>query len=167
MDYSIALPPVRSTWRTAALVAAALAAIELVLLIVVGAALLVKPMAREQRAQAAAAKKPAAPPVTKRPQARAPSLPRGRTSVIVLNGNGRSGAAAAEAARVRARGHKVRHVGNAPQMSYGASIVMFRRGYRPEALRLARDLGIARVGPLDGVTTRSLLGAQLAVVVGG
>ena len=40
-------------------------------------------------------------------------------------------------------------------------------GRRPEALRLARDLGIRLVSPLDGLRPRDLLGAQLAVVVGG
>ena len=44
---------------------------------------------------------------------------------------------------------------------------MYRAGRRPEAVRLARDLGIRMVSPLDGVRPRDLLGAQLAVVVGG
>ena len=34
------------------------------------------------------------------------------------------------------------------------------------ALRLARDLRIRIVGPLDGMTVRELLGAHVAVVVG-
>jgi hypothetical protein len=44
---------------------------------------------------------------------------------------------------------------------------MYRIGRRPEALRLARDLRIGLVSPLDGLRPRDLLGAQVAVVVGG
>jgi hypothetical protein len=87
--------------------------------------------------------------------------------VTVLNGNGVSGAAAATASRVRVRGYKIRKVGNAPRSGYGRSVVMYRADYRPEALRLARDLRIALVSPLDGLRARDLKGAKLAVVVGG
>jgi hypothetical protein len=61
----------------------------------------------------------------------------------------------------------VGEVGNAPRSGYGRSVVMYRAGRRPEALRLARDLQIRLVSPLDGLRPRDLLGAQLAVVVGG
>jgi hypothetical protein len=44
---------------------------------------------------------------------------------------------------------------------------MYRAGRRGEALRLGRDLRIRLVTPLDGLRPRNLLGAQLAVVVGG
>jgi hypothetical protein len=52
-------------------------------------------------------------------------------------------------------------------MGYGRSVVMYRVGRRREALRLARDLRIRLVSPLDGLRPRDLLGGQLAVVVGG
>jgi hypothetical protein len=94
-------------------------------------------------------------------------MPRGSISVTILNGNGIAGAAATEASRVRARGYLVGEVGNAPRSGYGRSVVMYRTGRRGEALRLARDLRILRVSPLDGLRPRDLLGAQLAVVVGG
>jgi hypothetical protein len=84
-----------------------------------------------------------------------------------LNGSGLAGAAAAQASRVRARGYVVGEVGNAPRTGYGRSVVMYRIGRRPEALRLARDLRIRLVSPLDGLRPRDLLGAQVAVVVGG
>jgi hypothetical protein len=45
--------------------------------------------------------------------------------------------------------------------------VMFRPGFKTEAQRLARDLGLKRVGPLDGVRARDLQGAHVALVVGG
>ena len=44
---------------------------------------------------------------------------------------------------------------------------MFRRGYRPEAVRLAADLKVKIVGPLDGLRPRDMMGAHVALVVGG
>jgi hypothetical protein len=43
---------------------------------------------------------------------------------------------------------------------------MYRAGYRAEGARLARDLRVSIVGPLDGLRPADLLGAQLVVVVG-
>jgi hypothetical protein len=96
-----------------------------------------------------------------------PLLPRRLVSVTIMNGNGVSGAAASEASRVRARGYIVGKVGNAPRGSYGHSVVMYRAGRIREGRRLARDLGIAIVSPLDGLRKADLHGAKLAVVVGG
>jgi hypothetical protein len=44
---------------------------------------------------------------------------------------------------------------------------MFRKGYRPEALRLGKDLGTKIVGPLDGLRGSDMMGAHVALVVGG
>ena len=64
-----------------------------------------------------------------------------RRSVLVLNGNGVQGAAAqASAALVRARGYTVKEVGNAPRTGYARTIVMYRPGFRAEAVRFAHDL---------------------------
>jgi hypothetical protein len=153
-------------WRTIAVVATGVAMLELIGLLIVAIALLAKPVLHhaQKEAQAAAAKPaaktPAAPKV-------GPLLPRRRVSVTVLNGNGVSGAAAAEASRVRARGYILGAVGNAPHGSYGQTMVMYRAARRGEALRLARDLRIGRVSPLDGLRRRDLNGAKLAVIVGG
>ena len=77
-------------WRTIAVVAGALAMLELLGLVVVGIALVAKPMAH--RAITEAAKAPA---VTKpKPEPMLPLLPRRLVSVTILNGNGVSGAAA-------------------------------------------------------------------------
>ena len=84
-----------------------------------------------------------------------PQLARGETSVIVLNGNGVSGAAHATASQVEARGYSIGDVGNANRTDYTRSVVMYRPGHRGEALRLARDLRIRIVGPLDGMTCAS------------
>src|SRR5262249_28664312 len=108
----------------------------------------------------AAQKHAAAPPV--KPHA---PLPRGKVRVTVLNGNGIAGAAAATASQVRARGYRIGRVGNASG-AYGLSVVMYLPGRRPEAVRLAHDLGIRRISPLDGMRPRQLHGAMLALIVG-
>jgi hypothetical protein len=159
-----ALPsPSGHPWRTIAVVAAGIATLELLGLVVVGVALIAKPVMHRAQQEAAAA--PAKHQQGKTPVR--PLLARSATSVTVLNGNGLAGAAAAQASRVRARGYLVGEVGNAPRSGYGRSVVMYRAGRRPEALRLAHDLRIRLVSPLDGLRPRDLLGAQLAVVVGG
>ena len=66
---------------------------------------------------------------------------------------------------MRAHGYKVGLVGNA-HGGYGRSVVIYRGIFRREAVRLAHDLGIVLVSPLDGLRARSLHGAQLAVIVG-
>ena len=137
--------------------------LELLGLVVVGVALVAKPMAHHAITEAAKA-----PVATKpKPEPTLPLLPRRLVSVTILNGNGVSGAAASEASRVRARGYIVGRVGNAPRGSYGHSIVMYRAGRVREARRLARDLGVAIVSPLDGLRKGDLHGAKLALVVGG
>jgi hypothetical protein len=151
-------------WRTIAVVVAGIAALELLGLVAVGVAFVAKPVMHRARTDAAATT-----PAAKTPSKASvgPLMPRGSISVTILNGNGVAGAAATEASRVRARGYLVGDVGNAPRSGYGRSVVMYRAGRRGEALRLARDLRILRVSPLDGLRPRDLLGAQLAVVVGG
>ena len=96
--------------------------------------------------------------IPSRPEPKRATLSRGQTSVLVLNGNGVAGAAAAEASRARARGYRVAGTANAPQ-TYGRTVVMYRAGRRPEAKRLAADMGVALVGPLDGLSPRQLHGA--------
>ncbi|HUQ23148.1 MAG TPA: LytR C-terminal domain-containing protein [Gaiellaceae bacterium] len=165
MEHS--LPQVSSPWRTATLVASAVAAAELVLLLILGVTLLAKPVSQHVR-QAAEAKVFA--PVKAKPRAvapiGAPKLSRAETSVIVLNGSGRTGAAAAKAAKVQGLGYTIGTVGNAPRSDFTRTLVMFRPGYRPEAVRLATDLRLKIVGPLDGLRGSDLLGAHLALIVG-
>jgi LytR cell envelope-related transcriptional attenuator len=167
-------------WRLATLVAATIAALELLLLVVVGGALIAKNAAEPARKRPATAEQHTAAATPARSRARAkpkpapvrkhavdkPDLTRTKVAVLVLNGNGRQGAAAAAATRARVRGYRIRAVGNAPRMDYPRSLVMFRRGFEGEGLRLARDLGIRSVGPLDGIRARQLQGAHAVVVVG-
>jgi LytR cell envelope-related transcriptional attenuator len=153
-------------WRTRAILAGAIAAVELALLLGVGAVLLGRVFAREVEQAALAHVVAPAKPDRPEPKVGALKLARSQTSVLVLNGNGISGAASEAGRRVRGLGYVVGGVGNASRSDYGRSIVMFRRGYEPEARRLAKDVGIKVVGPLDGLRARDLMGAQLAVVVG-
>lgn len=96
-----------------------------------------------------------------------PLQPRTDTSVLVLNGNGVSGAASAAAEQVRAKKYLIAGTGNAATTDYPRSIVMFRPGFRREARRLGKDLGIRRVVPLDGMRPGELQGAHVVVVLGG
>ena len=67
---------------------------------------------------------------------------------------------------VRQHGYTVGAVTNAPNTGYTRSMVMYRGRFRPEAIRLAKDLGIKIVTPLDGLSASTLEGAQVAVIVG-
>ena len=161
-------------WRTAAIVAVAVAAAELLILVVVGGALIAKPSTgsatRPAKAKAAAAssadKRAAATHTIHRAAAPAAHLSRTKVTVLVLNGNGRQGAAASTASRVSRRGYRIGGVANAPSSDFTRSLVMYRKGFEGEGRRLARDLGIGIVGPLDGLRTSQLHGANAVVVVG-
>jgi hypothetical protein len=155
-------------WRTATLVASAVAAVELVIILVAGVALVGKPLTQKMRdaARDRTLGMPAPAPA-KKPKigSSVVRLKRVDTAVMVLNGNGVAGAAHEAAARVRARGYSIGEIGNANRTDYMRTVVMYRPGYRGEALRLARDLRIKIVGPLDGLRLRDLMGAHLALVV--
>ncbi len=167
MEHALPFDPVRG-WRTAAMVAAGVAALELVVLVAGGLALAGKPFWKSI-GNTAALKPRVAPAPHKAPAplpSSVPHLARGRTVVLVLNGNGRQGAAAAEAAIVRGHGYKIGAVGNAAKTGYGPSVVMYRAGFRGEALRLAHDLRVKIVGPLDGLRPAALRRSHVVVVVG-
>ena len=158
-------------WRTATLVASLVAAVELVLLLVAAFLLLAKPLSRamQHHAEATAFAPPKShdrPVVPKQAPIGRPKLMRSETRVFVFNGNGRSGAASSAAATLGDRGYSVRGTGNARRQDYATTMVMFRRGFHAEAVRLAHDLRVKIVGPLDGMQPSVLHGAQLAVVLG-
>jgi hypothetical protein len=161
VEHAVPFPDFR--WRTAAIVAAGVAALELVGLIVVGTVALGHTVTRHGARAAIAPHR--SRPATSKPIQHA-SLPRTRTRVVVLNGNGQAGAAGAEADAIRARGYKISAVGNAPRASQGPTLVMYRPGFAAEAHRLARDTGIGAVSALDGLKTSSLHRAQLVIVLG-
>jgi hypothetical protein len=159
-------------WRLAAYVAGAVAAAELLILIAIGGGALLGAMSdRLELAARERALAPAANPKTSR--ARKPAvatakihLPRGRTIVRVLNGNGRTGAAAEAATRVRSRGYKISFVGNAPRTDFARSLVMYKPGFAGEARRFARDLRVKHVIPLDGMRPGELGRAHVVLILG-
>lgn len=157
--------PLVRPWRTTAILASGVAALELLILLILAMTFVGKGVtAQAKEAALTRATGISAPNV--RPEPRRATLARGETSVLVLNGNGRTGAAAEGASRVRARGYLVSSTGNAKRSDYGRSVVMYRPGHRAEAQRLARDLRVKLVGPLEGMTVRDLLGAHVALIVG-
>ena len=97
---------------------------------------------------------------------RSAELPRRKVKVVVLNGNGRRGAAASTASRVQGKGYRIGLVANAPSHDYAASLVMYRRGFEGEARRLASDLGVHVVSPLDGMRPEQLHGAHAVLILG-
>ena len=181
MEHSTPLPSTQP-WRAAAIVAAAIATVELFILVLIAVAFSTRFFAGEvNRAaesvlpQAPAAVQSSAEPTTsssetKKSEASKPAkpmLPRGETAVIVLNGNGIAGAAAILADNVRARGYLISGSANAPRSDFAQSVVMFRPGYEREAERLGTDMKIKRVVPLDGMSKGDLQGAHLALILGG
>lgn len=155
-------------WRTATLVASAVAAVELVIILAAGVVLVGKPLTEKMRDTARdRTLGVTAAPAPKKPKvgSSVPRLSRGDTAVMVLNGNGVPGAAHEAASRVRGRGYSIGEVTNANRTDYMRSMVMYRPGFRGEAMRLARDLRVKIVGPLDGMTVRELLGAHVVFVV--
>ena len=152
-------------WRAATLVAAALAALELVALIVVGAFLLARPI------QHKAAAKTVAAPVVHRTVAHVHRVkivphalrPRTQVSVLVLNGNGQSGAAARAAAKLHALGYRISDSRNAQRHDYARSLVMYMPGYAREGRRIAHDAGIRLVSPVDGLKPKR---SQIVIVLG-
>lgn len=175
MDHSTRLPT-HHPWRSAALVAATVAAVELAILLVIGILAFSKFFAGEVE-KATDPVTVARAAVEREAQktsggsggntAAEPLLARRKISVLVLNGNGVAGAAAAEAERVHARNYVVAGTGDAPRTTFSRSVIMYRPGFEGEAKRLGRELGVRRVAPLDGIRIRALQGAHMALVVGG
>ncbi len=163
-------------WRKATIVAAAIAGVELVALVVLLVLVVARPLAGSEDAKATRTARTHATHATTarrrvaRPAKRRvppPRLSRGSTSVLVLNGNGVTGAAGSEAQVVQSRGYRVAFVGNARRSDYPHSVVMYRPGYEAEGKRLGRDLGIRSVSVVDGLGPAALKGAQVVVIVGG
>lgn len=171
-------------WRTATLVASAIAGAELVGLIVIGAFVLAHPFRHHAKTTAttpAVTTTAAAPAVHHAVRPRHvvpvpakdrvtvtshPLRPRAKLRVLVLNANGVQGAAHVEAARLQGLGYVIGGAANAPSHHYARSMVMFVPGYAKEARRLARDAKIALVAPVDGLTPKALSGSRLVVLLG-
>jgi len=172
VDHPLAAPDALvRPWRTAAYVAVGIAAFELLLLLAIGGGKLTGFVA--DRIELAAhdqvlttQRQPAAMPLTRKPASAAVAKrPRSGTVVLVLNGNGRTGAAASAASRVSARGYKIAAVTNAPRR-IPRSIVMYRPGFAGEGRRLGKDLGVRLVTPLDGMRAGQLGRAHVVFILG-
>jgi hypothetical protein len=139
-------------WRVVALAASvlALAAGSVVVLVDRPAATRTEPRSRQAR------KAPALPPLR----------PRSRISVLVLNGNGISGAAGKEATAILARGYRHAIPADAQTLAYARSLVLFRPGWQREAERLARDVRIPTVATLDGRVAPVYAHVPLVVILG-
>ena len=170
MDHPLPVPDALiRPWRTAAYIAAAVAVAELLLLVVIGGGALMG--ALSDRLQLAAQERVLAPAPQIKPAARKATpvpvakVPRSRTVVMVLNGNGQTGAAAAAASRVQSHGYKVGTVGNAPRQ-VSRSLVMYKPGFAGEGTRLGKDLGVKLVSPLDGMRAGELGRAHVVFILG-
>ena len=169
MDHAQQLPRA-FPWRSAAVVTATIAAVELVALIAGGTALLARPVhhaaAKPVRTTAGAAARPVfrVPAAAKVPSV--PLRPRSYVAVLVLNGNGVQGAAGTEAARLQGLGYRIGGATNAVRHDYARSMVMYAPGYGKEARRLSRDTGIRMVAPADGLTRAALKASPLVLLLG-
>ncbi len=171
MDHPLPAPDALiRPWRTAAYVAVAVAAVELLLLLLIGGGKLAG--WASDRVQLAAEKHALAPVkqahrtvARKRAPTPAAKRARSKTVVLVLNGNGRTGAAASAASRVQSRGYKIGTVTNAPEL-VPRSLVMYRPGFAGEGKRLGNDLGVKLVTPLDGMRAKDLGRAQVVFILG-
>lgn len=156
-------------WRTAALVAFTVAAVELVALVAGALAVFGYPVvraheqARATRSASAAQARSKPPPAPPRP----PMLARGQTSILVLNANGLAGSAAGAADDIRALHYPVAYVGNAQDQTRRRSVVMYAPSLDREARLLANELHVGQISPLDGIRPAALRGARLVLLVGG
>ena len=151
-------------WRRATIAVSVVASVELVVLAAIAIVLLGNPLASHLRETAAVAGTPRVRTANPAPAKKA-ALDRAETSVMVLNGGGRSGAAHAAADRVSAHGYQLGQVGNAAGDT-PRTLIMYRRGYEAEGARLGRDLHVRIVRPLDGMRPVQLLGAHLVLIMG-
>jgi hypothetical protein len=158
--------PAPFPWRAATVVVGAVALVELVALLAIGIAHLAP--SPTHAATPTVRAQPKAKPVARHaaPVRHVPLRPHSRVRVLVLNGNGVSGAAAVEAARLRGDGYRIAGATNAARHDYPQSMVMFAPGWQREAQRLARDNGIRIVSPVDGLRRAQLRGSTVILLLG-
>jgi hypothetical protein len=85
--------------------------------------------------------------------------------VAVLNGTATPNLAADIGTKAEKKEFDVVTVGNTPS-SYEGSLVMFVSGHKPEAKMVSKQLGIAKLEPMNGEVKAVSEGANVAVVVG-
>jgi hypothetical protein len=85
--------------------------------------------------------------------------------VTVLNGTAVAGLAATYGDKVESKGFKLGAVSNTDQ-PVEASVVMFKRGHKTEAKKVAKQLQISTLQLMDPEVEAAAAGAKVAVVVG-
>jgi hypothetical protein len=85
--------------------------------------------------------------------------------VTVLNGTAVPGLAASYGDKVEGKGFKLGAVTNS-SASFAESIVMFKRGHKPEAQKVAKQLGISKLQLMSSAIEGVSAGANVAVIVG-
>lgn len=160
MDHAQQIPT-PFPWRAATVVVGAVALAELVALIAIGLAQLAPSshVAKTVVAHRVARIRP-------KPAPAVPLRPRSRVHVLVLNGNGVSGAASVQAARLQGDGYRIAGATNAQRHDYARSMVMYVPGWAGEARRLARETGVRVVSPVDGLRGPQLRGSTVILLLG-
>jgi hypothetical protein len=85
--------------------------------------------------------------------------------VTVLNGTSTAGLAATYGEKVEGKGFGLGAISNTDQ-PFEVSVVMFERGHRPEAQKVAKQLGISKLQLMNPEVKTASAGANVAVVVG-
>jgi hypothetical protein len=89
----------------------------------------------------------------------------GEIEVTVLNGTSVVGLAAVFGDKVDAKGFELGAVTNS-SASFEESVVMFKRGHKPEARKVAKQLSIPKVQLMSGEIESVSAGADVALIVG-
>lgn len=89
----------------------------------------------------------------------------GEIEVTVLNGTSTAGLAATFGDEVQGKGFDLGAVSNTVQ-PYETSVVMFERGHKPEAQKVAKQLQISKLALMTSEVEAASEGAMVAVVVG-
>jgi hypothetical protein len=85
--------------------------------------------------------------------------------VSVLNGTSVPGLAATYGDKVEGKGFDLGAVTNS-SASFPESVVMFKRGHKPEARKVAKQLGMSKLQLMSGEIESVSAGADVAVIVG-
>jgi phage shock protein PspC (stress-responsive transcriptional regulator) len=95
----------------------------------------------------------------------AASLKPSEIEVSVLNGTAETGLAASYGNTVESKGFKLGQITDA-KSSFSESVVMFKRGHKPEARRVGRLVGISKLALMSPEVEATAKPANVAVIVG-
>lgn len=98
-------------------------------------------------------------------QAAAKKVKPGEIEVAVLNGTAVSGLAATWGAKVESKGFELGAVTNS-ESEFEESVVMFKKGNKPEAKEVAKRLSISKVQPMNNEVAQVSGTAKVSIIVG-